>query len=154
MLLSTDEVVVTPGGFRLFDYVSARIELRPVLVIGKQPSLSSTIFALITLGDPGSGQAIQADTNGFGLHEIPDYLELHRQWRELSSRGKVEQAFLEYLLSHLRASPEIRLEFLVDDGQLKKFDVRLGGKIELFGRFPEGVNVLSTYFTTVEVLQD
>jgi hypothetical protein len=153
MLLGHEEITVT-SGFRLFDYVSARIELRTVPVIGQPPSLGSTIFVLVTLGDLGSGQAIQADTNGFNLSDIPDSLELHKRWKELVGKGRIECGFFEFLLSHLRGSPEVRLEFPVRNGQVKNFVIRLGTHVELSGRFPADVDVLSKYFYEVEVLQD
>lgn len=149
MLLSANEVIVTPGGFRLFDCVSPWVELR---TIEQPPSLDSTVFAVLTLGM--SSEAVRADTNAFSLSEIPEYLGLHQRWMEFSSKGKFEQSFLEFLLRYLQGNPEIRLEFPVHDGRLKGFVLNLGDRVQLLGRFPEDVDVLPLYFERVEALQD
>lgn len=153
MLLGPEEITVT-SGFRLFDYVSARIGLRTLRGTDSPPSPDSTIYAVITLGDVGSGQAIQADTNSFSLSEIPDYLTLYEGWRKRVDTGGFERRFFEYLLDHLRGHPEVRLEFPVQDGQIRKFSIRLGAHVELFGRFPVDEDVLSRYFSAVEAVQD
>lgn len=150
MLLSANEVIVTPGGFRLFDFVSPWVELR---TIERPPSLDSMIFAILTLGM--SRDAMRADTNGFTLSQILEHKDLHKQWKDLSSKGMFEQGFLEFLLRYLQGSNSgIRLEFPVRDGRLKGFVLNLGSRIQLLGRFPEDVDVLPLYFEQVEALQD
>lgn len=154
MLLGHEEITVT-SGFRVFDYVSVRIDLRTILGADLPPSPDSTIFAVITLGDLGSGQPpIRTETNAFSLSDIPDYIELHQKWKNLVGAGRIECKFLGFLLSHLRGNPEVRLDFSVQDGQIRKFAVRLGNHVQLFGRFPVDEDVLSRYFSVVETVQD
>lgn len=155
MLLSANEEITVTSGFRLFDYVSVRIDLQTMRGADLPPSPDSTIFAVITLGDLGSGQPpIRTETNAFSLSDIPDYVELYQKWGKLVGAGRIEYRFLEFLLSHLRGNPEVRLDFSVQEGQIKKFGVRLGNHVQLFGRFPVDEDVLSRYFSVVETVQD
>ena len=149
MLLSANEVIVTPGGFRLFDFVSLWLELRS---IERPPSLSSTIYAVITLA--GNGNPVQADTNGFTLEGVSGYAELHKKWRGLSAQGKFEQSFLEFILRYLRSEPGISLEFRVQNERMQGFVINLSDQITLAGRFPQDIDVLSAYFESIQALQD
>jgi hypothetical protein len=147
MLLEANEVAVTPGGFRLYDYVAARIELHG---IGHGFSPDMAVHVVMTLGDIKQGQSVQADTTTFTLREAWHYERLYEKWR----KGAVEENFFSFLLRFWRVQEEIRLEFMVNQGQIHTFHVRLGKKITLTGRFPKDVDVLATYFDPIEVLQD
>lgn len=139
------------GDFRLLDCVIARLELRSV---DAAPSVRSAIFAVLTLGDPLGKDAIPVHTNGFGLSEISDWNALHKKWREDHACGRYEQGFLEFLLRFLRPGSQFHLEFMVDNGRMSGFSLRLDRQVQLFGRFPLDTDVLPMYFEAVLVSSD
>lgn len=147
MLLEANEVIVTPGRFRLYDYVAARIELHG---IGHNFSPEMAVHVVMTLGDIKQAQSVQADTTTFTLREAPRYEKLYAKWRT----GRVEENFFAFLLRFWRVQAEIRLEFLVRDERIQEFHVHFGKAIMLTGRLPADVDVLATYFDPVDVLQD
>lgn len=151
MLLHSSEVSVRGGDFRLLDCVIARLELRSV---DATPSVHSTIFAVLTLGDPQRQGSVPVHTNGFSLSEVSDCNALYKRWREEHACGRYEQGFLEFLLRFLRPRSQFHLEFLVQNSRMHGFSLRLDRQVQLFGRFPLDADVLPVYFEAVLVPSD
>ncbi len=144
MLLDSNDVSVRGGEFRLLDCVIARLELRSVDSV---PSVQSTLFAVITLGGNLGRDALSARTSGFGLHEVLNWDTLHQKWRKDYACGRNEHSFLEFLLRSFQAGDVFALEFLVEDGRMGSFSLRLDRRVQLFGRFPLDTDIRSLYFS-------
>lgn len=145
MLLDANEILVAGGHVRLLDCVIARLDLR---CTEKPPSLTSTVFAVVSLGDISAG-VLPLNTTGFKLAEISGHERLHEMWRVAHAEGRYEQEFLDFLLRWIRATSEVRLLFTMDGGLIRRFSVSLGTYVELAGRFPEDQDYLQAYFGAV-----
>lgn len=146
MLLEHLDVSVRGGEYRIHSRVIATLSLRS---LDKEPNLRSTIFALVTLGDLATnGSVVQAHTAGFQLEEIPGYLTYHGRWYEANATHRFEHGFLDFLLHVL----PVHVEFVLEQQRIGTLVVKIGSKVELSGRFPKEVDVLSLHFGAVSAV--
>lgn len=141
MLLDSNEIKVEGGEYRLLEFVFVRVYLRGI----GPPSPTAPCFATVELGSADASEApIRGQTIAFQLSEVRDHGIIYRTWTGACRRG-YEKTYVEFLLCHLRESSGVQVSFRVANGTITSIFVTLGN-VQLEGRFPPDVNILSTHF--------
>ena len=142
MLLTRDDVRVSPNGYRPHDYVVVRLALQNI----GEPTLTSTWFAQVTLGSVCfPSDQIMGQTSGFILASIKEHPDIYNRWKRICDSDKWEGSYPDFLLRVLMERTGLGLQFFIQDDRVSKFVVSLGA-FELEGRLPQDVDILTLYF--------